>query len=73
MEKAKPVGTPLGSHFKLSKELSPTSEEDKRYMVDIPYSSAVGSLMYAMLCIRPDLVHAVGVVSQYMSNSGKKH
>ncbi|GJV12066.1 putative RNA-directed DNA polymerase [Tanacetum coccineum] len=39
----------------------------------VPYASAVGSLMYAMVCTRPDLAHAVGVVSRFLSNPGKKH
>jgi len=38
----------------------------------IPYSSAVESLMYAMVCARPDIAHAVGVVSRFLSNLGKK-
>ena len=42
-------------------------------MSKVPYSSAVGSLMYAMICTRPDIAYAVGVVSRYMSNPGKKH
>ncbi len=42
-------------------------------MAQIPYASAVGSLMYAMTCTRPDIAHAVGVVSRYMANPGKKH
>ena len=29
--------------------------------------------MYAMVCIRPDIAHAVGVVSRYMNNLGKEH
>uniref|UniRef100_A0A2N9ESU1 CCHC-type domain-containing protein n=1 Tax=Fagus sylvatica TaxID=28930 RepID=A0A2N9ESU1_FAGSY len=29
--------------------------------------------MYAMVCTRPDIAHAVGVVSRYMSNPGKQH
>jgi hypothetical protein len=33
----------------------------------------IGSLMYAMVCTRPDITHAVGVVSRYMNNSGKEH
>ena len=33
----------------------------------------VGSLMYAMIATRPDIAFAVGVVSRYMSNPGKKH
>ncbi|KAL6514983.1 hypothetical protein OROGR_020562 [Orobanche gracilis] len=42
-------------------------------MDNVPYASAVGSLMYAMVCTRPDIAHAVGVVSRFLSNSGKKH
>ena len=38
-----------------------------------PYASAVGSLMYAMLCTRPDICYAVGVVSRYQSNPGPAH
>uniref|UniRef100_A0A3Q7IX76 Reverse transcriptase Ty1/copia-type domain-containing protein n=1 Tax=Solanum lycopersicum TaxID=4081 RepID=A0A3Q7IX76_SOLLC len=33
----------------------------------------VGSLMYAMVCTRPDIAHVVGVVSRYMANPGKEH
>ena len=39
-------------------------------MDKVPYASAIGSLMYAMVCPRPDITHAVGVVSRYMSNPG---
>ncbi|MCO5566392.1 hypothetical protein L7F22_020069 [Adiantum nelumboides] len=42
-------------------------------MEKIPYASAVGSLMYAMIATCPDIAFAVGVVSRYMSNPGKKH
>jgi hypothetical protein len=41
--------------------------------VQVPYSSTIGNLMYAMVCTRPDLSHAVGVVSRYMNNPGKEH
>nr|KYP66486.1 Retrovirus-related Pol polyprotein from transposon TNT 1-94 [Cajanus cajan] len=70
MKNAKPVITPLVGHFKLSKKSCPTIREK---MSTIPYSSAVGSLMYAMVCTRPDIAHAVGVVSRYLSNPGKTH
>ena len=39
----------------------------------VPYASAVGSLMYAMVCTRPDIAHAVRVVNRYMVNLGKEH
>ena len=73
MKEAKPVTTPLGGHYKLSKSLCPSTEEENKKMVAIPYSSAVGSLMYAMVCTRPDIAHAVGVVSRFLSNPGKQH
>lgn len=73
MEKAKPVSTPLAMHFKLSSQLSPTTSEEGESMLYIPYASAVGSLMYAMVCTRPDIAHAVGLVSRFLSNPGKEH
>ena len=71
MKNAKPVSTPLAIHFKLIKEMCPETQEEIDYMFRIPYSSAVGSLMYSMVCTRPDIAHVVGVVSSYMNNLGK--
>ena len=73
MNETKPVSTPLGSHFKLSKEQSPKTEEEKDHMTKVTYVSAIGSLMYAMVCTRLDIAHAVGVVSRFMSRPGKQH
>ena len=73
MNKAKPVSTSLGSHFKLSKEQSPKTEEEMDYMSKVSYASTIGSLMYAMVCTRPNIAHAVGVVSRFMSRPGKQH
>ncbi|GAA0158182.1 hypothetical protein LIER_15276 [Lithospermum erythrorhizon] len=36
----------------------------------VSYASIVDSLMYAMVCTRPDIARAVGVVSRYMSTRG---
>jgi len=71
MSDAKPVNVPLGGHFKLSKALAPTTENEKALMSEVPYASAVGSLMYAMVCTGPNIAQAMGVVSRYMSNPGK--
>lgn len=73
MHDSKPVRTPLGAHFSLSAALSPSTDEDRDYMSHVPYASAVGSIMYAMVCTRPDISHAVSVVSRYMANPGKEH
>ena len=73
MHNAKPVSTPLAAHFKLSSTLCPKLDADIEYMSRVPYSSAVGSLMYAMVCSRPDLSYALSVVSRYMANPRKEH
>ena len=73
MNEAKPVSTSLGSYFKLSKEQPPKIEEEKGHMRKVPYVSTIGSLMYAMVCTRPDIANAVGVVSRFMSRPGKQY
>jgi hypothetical protein len=39
----------------------------------VPYVNAVGILMYAMVCTRLDIVHAVGFLRRYMSKPGNEH
>ncbi|CAM8943858.1 unnamed protein product [Rhodiola kirilowii] len=73
MDKAKLVLTPVAGHFKLSKDQEPQNKEEKTYMERVPYSNAVGCLMYAMVCTRPDLAHGVSLVSRHMANPGKCH
>ncbi|KAJ9551763.1 hypothetical protein OSB04_015808 [Centaurea solstitialis] len=73
MFEAKSVNTPFAPHFKLSSALSPSTQADVAYMARVSYSSAVGSLMYAMICTRPDLAYAISMVSRYMANPGKEH
>ncbi|KAH9667138.1 Receptor-like protein 14 [Citrus sinensis] len=41
---------------------------ERDYMARVPYTSAVGSLMYAMVCTRPNIFQAVSMVSRYMNN-----
>ena len=73
MNEAKSVSTPLGSHFKLSEEQSPKTEEEMDHMSKMPYALAIGSLMYTMVCTRPDIAHVIGVVSRFMSRPRKQH
>ncbi|CAM8895143.1 unnamed protein product [Rhodiola kirilowii] len=73
MEKAKLVLTPVAGHSKLSKDQEPQTKEEQTYMEKVPYSNAVGCLMYSMVCTRPDLAHGVSLVSRHMANPGKYH
>ena len=71
MENAKPVSTPLANHFSLFTLQCPKTVEETEDMSKVPYASAVRCLMYAMVCSRPDLAHAMSVVSKYVANPGK--
>jgi Uma2 family endonuclease len=39
----------------------------------IPYASAIGSIMYDMICMRPDISYALCAMSRYQSNYGDAH
>ncbi|GJR70513.1 gag-pol polyprotein [Tanacetum coccineum] len=69
----RPISTPFPTDVKLSSKMSPSNEKERMEMSRVPYASAVGSLMFAMICTRPDIAHAVGVVSRYMAEPGRGH
>jgi hypothetical protein len=73
MPDAKKVTTPIAPHFKLSSTQCHVTDEDIEYMSRVPYSSAVGYLMYATVCSRPDLSYCMSLVSRYMANPVKEH
>ncbi|GJW05931.1 putative reverse transcriptase domain-containing protein [Tanacetum coccineum] len=73
IDNGKSVQMPLGGHFKLSLKDCPVRECDVERMSKVPYANAVGSLMYLMVCTRPDIAYAVSVVSRYLANPGKNH
>ena len=73
MENSKKGYLPIGHGIKLSKKDCVTTPEERERMSRIPYASAVGSIMYAMLCTRPDVAYSLGVVSRYQSDPGEAH
>ena len=73
MQDSKKGLLPFKHRVHLSKEQSPKTPQEVEDMRHIPYESAVGSLMYAMLCTRPDICYAVGMVSRYQSNLRRAH
>nr|XP_048335959.1 secreted RxLR effector protein 161-like [Ziziphus jujuba var. spinosa] len=64
---------PLAPHFKLSSKQRSKSEQKRESMTKTPNASAVGCIMYLMVCTKPDIAHAISVVSRFMSNLGKSH
>ncbi|GJV09848.1 retrotransposon protein, putative, ty1-copia subclass [Tanacetum coccineum] len=73
VDNGKSVSVPLGAHFKVSLKDCPSSDWDVERMNNVPYANAVGSLMYLMMCTRPDIAYAVSIVSRYLANPGKNH
>ena len=47
--------------------------KDKEEMSVLPYASAIGSIMYAMLCTRPDVNLAISLVGRYQSDPEVEH
>ena len=70
MDQAKKGFLPVLQGVKLSKTQCPTTAEDRENMKDVPYASAIGSIMYAMLCTRPDVCLAISLAGRYQSNPG---
>ncbi|XP_038887048.1 secreted RxLR effector protein 161-like [Benincasa hispida] len=73
MSSAKPIDTLSALNARLSFVLSPQSEAEKKYMSRVSYASTVGSLMYVMVCTKPDLAHAISVFSKFMGQPRKEH
>jgi hypothetical protein len=73
MQECKLVKFPIPVGVKLSAKQCPKTQEEEEDMSHVPYASVVGSLMYAMVYTRPNIAHAVGVLSRYMSKLRKEH
>ncbi|KAK1618325.1 hypothetical protein QYE76_023842 [Lolium multiflorum] len=73
MDESKKGFLPMLPGKVLSKTQGPATAEERERMSNIPYASAVGSIMYAMLCTRPDIAHAVSLTSRYQSDPGMEH
>ncbi|GJQ98268.1 retrotransposon protein, putative, ty1-copia subclass [Tanacetum coccineum] len=65
MQNSKKGFIPMEVKHDLSNEMCASSDEEKAYMKKVPYASAVGSIMYAVRCTRPDVAFAQILVSRY--------
>jgi hypothetical protein len=59
----KTISTPLPQHH----ELSLPTDADELAPEQHRYPELIGSLMYAMVCTRPDIAHAVSVLSRFVA------
>jgi hypothetical protein len=73
MQECKPGDNPIAKGDKFSLSQCPKGNLEIQEMQKIPYASAVGSLMYAQVCTRPDIAFIVGMLGRYLSNPGMDH
>ena len=73
MENRNPIDTHMAEGEKLSNNLCLKTPKQKERIEKVLYASVVGSLMYAMLCTRPYISYAIGMVSRYQYNPGEAH
>jgi hypothetical protein len=73
MDKAKKGSLPMLSGKILSKAQCPAMIKDRETMSKVPYALAIGSIIYAMLCTRPDMSNALSLTSRYQSDLGVEH
>lgn len=68
MENCNPISTPMDMNQKLCKEV----KIDKS-MENVPYQQAIGSLLFAAQCTRPDICQAVNYLSRFNNNPNQSH
>ena len=73
MEECNPVKVPADPSVVLTKAMSPTTDAEKQEMKNCPYLAVLGSVMYLMVCTRPDIAFAVHDLAKFGQNPGKAH
>ncbi|KAK8534611.1 hypothetical protein V6N12_057255 [Hibiscus sabdariffa] len=73
METSKKGFLPMTHGISLSEEICPSTSQERETMSQIPYASAIGSIMYAMICTPLDLSYALSMTSRYQANPGEGH
>jgi hypothetical protein len=64
------ISSPLPQNYQ---SLLQQAENEDFSTGNFPYRKIVGSLMYAMLCTRPDLACSISVVSQFLEKPKPRH
>ncbi|GJW39074.1 hypothetical protein Tco_0064919 [Tanacetum coccineum] len=74
MEKSKrgsyPGPTPMQDKLKLSKSQGASTPAELKRMQNVPYASAVGSIIYDVRCTRLDVAFAQNITSRFQQNPG---
>ena len=70
---AKRVATPMDPNVQFSTDQCPSLTTQLAHMKGIPYSEAIGSVLWLVVVSRPDAAYAIGILSQFIQNPGLAH
>ncbi|GJY40372.1 retrotransposon protein, putative, ty1-copia subclass [Tanacetum coccineum] len=73
MENSKRGSIPMQEKLKLSKSQGASIPAEIRRMQNVPYASVMGSIMYVVICTRPDVAFAHNITSRFQKNPGDLH
>lgn len=73
MQESNPVTSPLDHNAKLSMEMCPKNDAERKQMENVPYRQAVGCIAHLAQVSRPDIAYALSVVSRFNNNPGQAH
>ncbi|GKD99571.1 retrotransposon protein, putative, ty1-copia subclass, partial [Tanacetum coccineum] len=64
---------PMQERLDLNKTQGASTPEEVKRMQNVPYASAVGSIMHAVRCTRPDVAFVQNITSRFQQNPGECH
>ncbi|GKD58791.1 retrotransposon protein, putative, ty1-copia subclass, partial [Tanacetum coccineum] len=67
------INIPMQERLDLNKSQGAQTPREVKRMQNVPYASAVGSIMYDVRCTRPDVAFAQNITSQFQHNPGEPH
>jgi hypothetical protein len=70
---ARPVSTPMEAGALYTKEQGPSTPTQERRMRGVPYSEAIGCVLWPVIISRPDAAFAVSILSQFIQDPGVVH
>ncbi|GKB65507.1 retrotransposon protein, putative, ty1-copia subclass, partial [Tanacetum coccineum] len=73
MDNSKRGHIPMQERLDLNKTQGASTPKEVKRMQNVPYASAVGSIMYAVRCTRPDVAFAQNITSRFQQNPGELH
>ena len=58
---------------KPDEDMCPQTQEDIQFMLGKPYKELIGTLLYLVVCTRPDIAFITCALARYSSNPGRLH